>query len=151
MQDEPQVPRVAGSNASDILPFMVQYQASCGGNQIDEFRVARCACGSEAFFLSYNEGGAARRYCEECDTEHFICDSADYWDDEWDDDEVICWDCRECRHPQCNVGGGFALSRDREFIRWLYVGQRCVQCGLLDFCVSWKIMYGPSLQLMDQV
>jgi hypothetical protein len=136
-----------GNLTGDILPFIIQYQASYGGNEIDEFRVARCVCESEAFFFSYNEGGAARRYCPECDAEHLICDSEDYYDPA----KAIYWDCRECRHPRCNLGVGFALSSDREFIRWLYIGQRCARCGLLDFCVSWKIMYGPSLQLMDQV
>ncbi len=147
MQDEPQLPDDIGSTVSDILPFMVQCQASYGGNEIDEFRVARYGCGSEAFFFSYNEGGAAHRLCPECNAEHLICDSEGYCDS----GKAIYWDCRECRHPRCDLGVGFALSRDREFIRWLYIGQRCVRCGLLDFCGSWKIMYGPALQLMDQV
>lgn len=148
MEDEPALPRIIGLSAADIHEFIVRYQASYGGNAIDEFRAARCKCGSDSFFFQYNpDGGAAERLCPECETTHLICDSEQYWEP----DDACEWDCRECRGGRCNLGVGFALSKDRTFVRWLYIGQRCVRCGLLDFCVSWKIMYGPSLHLLEQV
>ncbi len=146
--DEPALPHEFGATPEDIRGFIARLQASYGGNEIDEFRAARCACGSDAFYFCYNpDGGAAQRLCPACDGSHLMCDSADYWEPE----EATDWDCRECRGGVCNLGVGFALSADREFIRWLYIGQRCVRCGLLDVCTSWKIMYGPSLQLIDRV
>jgi hypothetical protein len=148
MQDESELPREVGATAEDIRTFIVRFQASYGGNEIDEFRAVQCRCGSDTFFFCYcPDGGASQRLCPVCDLSHLMCDSANYWEPE----EVTDWDCRECRGARCNLGVGFALSKDREFIRWLYIAQRCVKCGLLDLCTSWKIMYGPSLQLMDQV
>jgi hypothetical protein len=139
---------MVGSTAEDIREFIARCQASYGGYALDEFRVAHCGCGSDSFFFGYYlDGGAAERVCPVCETAHLMCDSEGYWDPY----NAADWECRECHGGLCNLGVGFALSQDREFIRWLYVGQRCVGCGLLDFCVSWKIAYGPSLQLLDQV
>jgi hypothetical protein len=108
MADEPELPRVVGSTAEDIRGFIVRYQASYGGNAIDEFRVARCECGAAAFYFRYDpDGGAAERLCPECDRTHLMCDSEGYWEPE----RAADWDCRECGGRSATWGSGSPSAR----------------------------------------
>ncbi len=115
---------------------------------IHEFRLARCDCGSLEFRLdASDEDGVARRTCAVCRQKHFLCDS----EENWSDSKTRRWRCTECKSRVANVAAGFALTEDRQAIYWLYVGERCVGCGVLGCLTSWKIGYSPSLQLMDLV
>ncbi len=118
------------------------------GYEIDEFRLARCVCGSDEHRLHADDDeGVAMRVCAECGSEHFICDSAEHWSDAHPE----AWSRVECGSDVCNVGVGFALHKDRSAVKWLYVGERCAQCHVLGCFAGWKIGYEPSLQLMDQI
>jgi len=50
-----------------------------------------------------------------------------------------------------NVGVAFALYLEDKEIKWLYVGCRCVNCGVLGCFAGWKVGYAPSRQLFDLV
>jgi hypothetical protein len=80
-----------------------------------------------------------------------ICDSAEYWEET----EPEAWACTECGCDTCNISVGFSLypaqPGQRADVRWLSVGQRCVQCGVLGSFVDWQVGYGPSNDLLDQV
>jgi hypothetical protein len=115
---------------------------------VHQFRLAKCVCGSVEFRLDASDNdGVARRTCAKCRHAHFICDSAEFWDEA----EPEHWKCIECGSEQCNIGVGFSLYDDETDIRWLYVGERCARCGVLGCFAGWKIGYGPSLHLMEQV
>lgn len=115
---------------------------------IHEFRLARCDCGSLEFQIeASDEDGVARRTCAACRQNHFLCDS----EENWSDAETKRWRCTACKSRVANVAAGFSLTEDRQAIHWLYVGERCVGCGVLGCLTSWKIGYSPSLQLMDLV
>ncbi len=75
----------------------------------------------------------------------FICDSEEYWSDATPEQ----WKCIECGFTSANVGIGFSLYEDGE-VRWLYVGERCANCGILGCFAGWKIAYSPSKQLLEQ-
>ena len=45
---------------------------------------------------------------------------------------------------------GFS-HRDDGTVKWITVGLRCVDCGILDSPVDWKIDYSPASHLYDQV
>jgi hypothetical protein len=36
-------------------------------------------------------------------------------------------------------------------VRWLYVGDRYSNCGILGCYAGWKVAYTPSKQLLEQV
>ncbi|MFQ5732927.1 MAG: hypothetical protein ACE5KM_13385 [Planctomycetaceae bacterium] len=115
---------------------------------ISEFRLARCDCGSAAFRVEADANeGSALRTCVSCGKGHFICDSEEYWDES----DPENWQCIECEADQTNVGVGFSLYDDGDDIRWISIGVRCVQCGVLGCFADWKVGYGPSLPLMDRV
>lgn len=135
-----------GSTPDDLREYLEALSED--SYKVHEFRLARCHCGSVDFEVeTSDEDGVARRTCAKCRNEHFICDSGEYWDEA----DTERWQCIECQSIIANVGVGFSLYDDRQDIHWLYIGERCAQCGLLGCTASWKIGYGPSLQLLDQV
>ena len=135
-----------GSDPEDIREYLDAFTEE--SYPMNEFRLARCNCGGLVFRLEADTfEGSARRHCLSCGKGHFICDSEDCWDES--DPEK--WQCVECGADQTNVGVGFSLYDDGDDIRWLYIGVRCAQCGVLGCFVDWKIGYGPSLQLMARV
>jgi hypothetical protein len=134
-----------GSEPEDIRAFLQGYASP--GYEVHEFRLATCICGSNAFLLEADDSeGVAKRVCASCSREHLLCDSAEYWQDA----EPERWQC-ECGSRRTNVGVGFSLYDDDHEIRWLYVGCRCAQCGILGCFAGWKVAYAPSRHLLDQV
>ncbi len=135
-----------GSDPGDLEEYLEAFTAE--EYPIEQFRLARCGCGSFAFRLDANPNeGAALRQCLSCSSRQYICDSQEYWEDV----EPESWECIECGTDQTNVGVGFSLYDDGNDIRWLYVGVRCLQCGILGCFAGWKIGYGPSLHLINHV
>ena len=133
-----------GSEASDIQEYLTAF--SVDGYRINDFRLAKCECGSDIFHLWADDGeGTAKRICGSCEKSHLICDSEEYWEDS----TPIEWKCVECDSRLTNLGVGYSLYEDGE-IHWLYVGERCAQCGVLGCMAQWKVAYSPSKQLLDQ-
>jgi len=135
-----------GKEAKDIHEFLKMYSEN--GYKVEEFRLASCKCSGQVFLLYADDTeGAAKRVCVACDHAHFVGDSEEYWD-EADPDMFAC---PECEGEHSNIGVGFAFYQSSEDIRWLYVGCRCVDCGLVGVFADWKIDYSPSKQLLEQV
>jgi hypothetical protein len=134
-----------GTEPADIQEYLVAYTQD--EYPADEFRLAKCSCGSDVFNLEANDGaGAAKRTCVQCGAEHFICDSEEYWADS-DPEEFAC---TECVSKRANIGVGFSTYDDGE-VHWLYVGVRCDGCGILGCFAGWKVAYSPSRHLLEQV
>jgi hypothetical protein len=132
-----------GSDAEDIAEYL--HALTQDSYPVDEFRPCVCACGGNVFELDVDRvQGAARRRCPTCSIEHFICDSEEFWDDA----SPERWQCIECGTDQANVGIGFSLYEERNDVRWIYVGVRCSQCGVLGTFGDWKVGYSPSLHLL---
>jgi hypothetical protein len=53
-----------------------------------------------------------------------------------------------CGGDSFDVAVGFALRDDGD-VRWVYIGLRCVQDGVLGCYADWKIDYSPSVGLME--
>ncbi len=81
------------------------------------------------------------------DHRNYICDSEEYDADA----KPVKYKCIECGSSTANMGVGFSLYGDDGEIRWLYVGVRCTECGVLGCFAGWKIAYSPSKQLMEHV
>ncbi len=89
--------------------------------------------------------GCARRKCVSCGEEHFICDSGEYWDDAAPEEFA----CPRCAGEAFEVAVGFSFRQDEE-VRWVTVGGRCPNCGVLGVYADWKIDYSPSRELLTQ-
>jgi hypothetical protein len=135
-----------GSQSTDVREFLEAYAAD--GYKVDDFRLSKCVCGSDRFFLwADDDEGCAKRECTSCKRTHFICDSEEYWTEA----KPERWKCAVCKSKDkaCNIGVGFSLYEDGE-VRWLYIGERCANCGVLGCFAGWKVAYSPSRQLLDQ-
>ena len=133
-----------GSEPDDLHEYLTALTASA--HKIDEFRLSNCECGSLVFALDVDQDeGVARRKCEQCKREHFLCDSAEYYEGQ----RLKRYRCVTCKSRVVNVGVGYSLYEDKQGVRWLYVGNRCTGCGTLGSMVDWKVAYEPSQQLLD--
>lgn len=134
-----------GSEPADIREYLVAYTQD--GYPVSDFRLAKCSCGSDIFNMATDDDeGVAKRTCVTCASEHFICDSEEFQEDA----KLEEFSCIECGSKQANIGVGFSLYDDGE-IRWLYVGARCVACGILGCFADWKVAYSPSRDLIERV
>jgi hypothetical protein len=134
-----------GTESGDLKEYLSELAAEV--SRIDEFRLARCNCGSSGFRMEADRSeGVAQKTCVSCGVSSFICDSHKYWEDA-KPKGLTC----TCGAKEFNVGVGFSLRKEKQDIRWLYVGARCLHCGILGCFVDWKVNYSPSLQLLDQV
>ena len=78
----------------------------------------------------------------------FIADREEHWDD----DESADYFCGcPCGAEEFAGAVGFSSREDGQGVRWVFIGLRCLSCGLLGIYEDWKISYGPSLHLLDQV
>ncbi|GAA1397954.1 hypothetical protein ACFQZ4_09235 [Catellatospora coxensis] len=118
---------------------------------VHEVRECVCrSCGGRVFEVAAmaDDTGAVRRTCVACGVHGFIADSAEYWDDE--DDAEVC--ACNCGHEEFAAAVGFSLYDDEsDDVRWLYVALRCQSCAEIGVYDDWKIGYGPSGMLLDQV
>ena len=90
-----------GHQPDDIREFLEAYASD--GYKVDEFRLAKCVCGSERFFLwADDDEGCARKQCESCKLSSFLCDSEEYWDGA----KPAQWKCTVCKSKakSCNIG-----------------------------------------------
>jgi hypothetical protein len=133
-----------GSSPEDLREYLEALTRS--SYAINEFRLSRCLCGEVRFNLEVEQDeGIARRICVECKREHFVCDSAEHYQA---DQRLKKYKCVACTSEVANVGVGFSLYEDKQTVHWLYVGNRCAQCGVLGCMVDWKVGYEPSLHLL---
>jgi hypothetical protein len=138
-----------GSKVDDTKDYLRAYKAE--GYAVHEVRICKCDCGSDQFELEADrDEGCAQRICARCGAAHLICDSDKYWSDA----QPERWGCTECRCKTCNLAVGFSLSTPEEGrtsdVRWISVGSRCTNCGVLGSFVDWKVGYGPSHHLLEQ-
>jgi len=135
-----------GSAPEDLEEYL--QALSEGSYPIEEFRLSQCDCGSKEFYLHVEQDeGIARRTCTKCGNKHWIADSAENYEK---GSRLKKYKCVTCKSHNINVAVGFSLLEDKAGIKWLFVGNRCVKCGILGSMVDWKISYAPSLKLLEQ-
>lgn len=135
-----------GSEAADLVEYL--QAATIEAYPVDEIRAVHCHCGCDSFLLETDPlDAAAIRTCVGCGSTHQICGEGGYSDEA--EPEVFA--CIDCRSSHANLCVGFSLYAEKDCIRWLYIGVRCTGCGILGVFGDWKIGYGPSLHLLDQV
>lgn len=134
-----------GTEAADLEPFLRDYEA--GGYPVTRVVQARCGCGATRFEVSLSDDGdAVSRACARCGEEVRMLDSAEHWDEDGEHDECAC----PCEGEVFEAAVGFALREDGS-VKWVSVGLRCVECGILGTYADWKIDYEPSAGLLDRV
>ena len=136
-----------GTEAADLGEYLRTFAA--GGYTVAAVVHAACAtCGAlDAGFsvMLDDEEGAAIRTCRSCHAEVAMLDSVEFMEDA-DLGEAAC----PCGHEVFDVAVGFALRENAE-VRWVSLGLRCLNDGLLGVYADWKIDYSPSRHLLSAV
>ena len=136
-----------GSEPDDLREYPLAF-GEANSLPIDEFHLCRCPCGSQIFGLHVEQDeGVARRTCIQCQSKHWIVDSAENYEKGL---RLKKFKCVTCKSNNTNVAVGFSFTADNEAIKWVFVGNRCADCGVLGSMVVWKIGYMPSLQLLGK-
>lgn len=140
-----------GSEESDIGLYLEELTNGTS----ERYTQSICSCSSTEFQVYFDrEQGFVSRICTECLTEHLVCDSSD----SQPDSSPHKFSCVQCGKTAANLGVGFALrprklteifGQNRD-VRWIWVGLRCVGCGVLGCIADWKIDYAPSNFLVNQ-
>ena len=129
-----------GDCPEDIIEYLDGYSE----NQIGKTVLVKCdQCGNDAFTFQVDpDEGAIEVVCASCGKKRLLLDSSKYWDD----CSPTKAKCPECKKNQYNLGIGF-VYRENGDVKWIYIGNRCTNCGLLGSYADWKINYGPTNEM----
>lgn len=108
---------------------------------------AICVCGNRTFRLQLDEeSGVALRTCATCEHVHAIGDSAEFLD-EAEPQEREC----VCEGDVFEITVGVALYEGSRDVKWLYLGCRCVACGLVGVYGDWKNEFNDYEKFLARV
>jgi hypothetical protein len=106
------------------------------------FADAVCECGGRVFSLEVVEDyGEVTWFCKTCTAMYLFHDQEinGYYEGEADceGEDCLC-PCDQRRTSYFEITVGAALYEDSEDVRWLYIGCRCVACGLTACYADWN-------------
>jgi hypothetical protein len=135
-----------GTDAADIDEFIHAFSES--GYLASKVVRAQCSgCSGTTFRVAVDDDeGFVERCCVACGSRTAILDSEDVREDA-EPDDVAC----PCGNKVFEVAVGFALRDNSRDVKWVYVGLRCIDDGVLGVCADWKIDESPSHHLLDSV
>ncbi|HEY7245682.1 MAG TPA: hypothetical protein VH678_17560 [Xanthobacteraceae bacterium] len=136
-----------GDSQADIRAEIARYSKEAG-YIAEHFADAVCLCGGKVFGLLLDvTAGVASRVCVACDADaHPIGDSAEFMD-EAEEEDCAC----PCGEEAFEITVGVSLYDDSEDVRWLYIGCRCVSCGLTAVYGDWKNEFNGYRELLARV
>jgi Zn ribbon nucleic-acid-binding protein len=135
-----------GESQSDIHDELRRLSVLNGYEAI-HFADAVCVCGQGIFQLQMDESeGAAIRLCMACGIHQPIGDSDAYMEDAELEEYAS-----PCGEDQFEVSVGVALYEASDDVRWLYVGCRCVACGLTATYGDWKNEFNGVRALLERI
>jgi hypothetical protein len=134
-----------GDSQADIRSELLRY-SQLNAYPAQHFADAVCGCGGRTFRLRLDDNeGAAVRNCVSCGGEHPIGDSAEYLADA----ELEGYEC-PCDADILEITVGLSLYEGTEAVKWLYLGCRCVACGLTACYGDWKNEFEDYHELLRQ-
>ncbi len=99
------------------------------------------------FLLDLDDSqGVAVRTCTACGQKHFIADSEQYAAEA----ELERGECPCGKEPH-EIGIGVSLYEGSDDVKWLYIGARCVACGLVAGWGDWRCDAGDYRVLLDKI
>lgn len=131
-----------GDGAEDIADYLEELGP--GGHPVHQTVRSTCSdCSGHVFTIELDPSRVcARRTCVACGSLTYMLDSDEHWmdGDEEDGPEVVVCPCGSDRF-ESSVGFSFL---DDDVIRWVSIGIRCIQDGILGCCTDWQIRHGPG-------
>ncbi|WP_433183323.1 hypothetical protein [Actinoallomurus sp. CA-150999] len=142
----------AGDDLDDLVAYFGADQHEYVAHQVVSAHCGHCT--GQVFVLETGESSTCvRRTCVQCDQTAYMLDSEEYWPTTEEEAEVgYIVECT-CGSDEFETAVGFTFYDDTPAsdIRWVNIAVRCTSDGLIGYCASWKIGYGPSRHLVDSV
>lgn len=131
--------------AEDISEYLRLYSEN---RDIDVKSVVCHSCGNDSFELKVDQDeDAVQVKCTKCTTKKILLDCEDVWEDanpKWKN-------CPICKKSKSyNVKVGFA-RRESGSVKWVYIGNRCTNCGTLGSYLDWKVDYEPTEEMEENI
>ena len=132
-------------SADDISEWLRLYAKD---DSIDVKPVICHTCECDSFELRIDQNnGAIQVKCASCGEKKILLDC----DDVWADAKPRLKKCRVCKIGKSyNVRVGF-IRRENGSVKWVYIGNRCTECGTLGSYLDWKIDYEPTDKLEQNI
>ena len=127
-----------GDTAEDISEYLRLYSEN---ENIDVKSVVCHSCGNDSFELKVDPNeDAIQVKCTKCATKKILLDCEDVWEDA----KPKLKKCPICKKSKSyNVKVGFT-RRENGSVKWIYIGNRCTNCGTLGSYLDWKVDYEPT-------
>lgn len=127
-----------GDGSEDINEYLRLYS----GNDAIDVKPVNCRlCGNDTFSLKIDQDeDVIQVRCSKCGAEKILLDGQEVWEGARPRVRT-CPVCKRCK--TYNVRVGF-LRRDNGNVRWVYIGNRCTNCGTLGSYLDWKVSYEPT-------
>lgn len=134
-----------GDNADDIDEYLREYSEN---NSIDVKPVICHSCGNDSFQLRVDQDeDAIQIKCTKCNAKKIILDCEEVWEDA----QPKLGKCPVCKSSkEYNVKVGF-VRRENGSAKWVYIGNRCTNCGTLGSYLDWKIDYEPTTEMENNI
>ena len=133
-----------GDCADDIIEYLNEYTE----NEVSKTVIVKClACKSQRFTVKIDDCEEAIEVtCVSCKKKRLLLDSEGVWAD-CSPEELVCPVCEKNIY---NVGVGFVYRESGE-VKWVYIGHRCKNCGVLGSSCDWDISYSPTDEMERNV
>jgi hypothetical protein len=129
-----------GDSGSDICELLARHYSQ--EYPATEFAEAVCDCGRRVFTVQIDEDyPEAAWICKECDAQflfHTTAEAGPYEGDPEADAECCECPCTPRGASYFEVTVGAALYEGSRDVRWVYIGCRCVACGLTACYTDWN-------------
>ena len=134
-----------GDCANDIDEYLEAYTAC---SEIDVKPVICGSCGSDVLSMRIDANeDAIQVKCPSCGAKKVILDCEEVWEDA----RPRLRKCAVCKtSKEHNVRAGF-LRRENGNAKWVYIGSRCANCGVLASYLDWKISYEPTEEMEKNI
>lgn len=138
-----------GDSAEDIREFLARH--SSRGYPATHFEDAVCDCGGRVFTLQIDEDyGEAAWFCKACAAQYLFHSTNNHGYYEGDpeaDTEYCACPCAPHGASYFEITVGASLYECSEVVRWLFIGCRCVKCGLTACYSDWNRVDLPYQEL----
>lgn len=127
-----------GDSAEDIDEWLKEYAED---KEIEVKPVICRSCNNDSFEIRADQDeDAIEVKCTECGTKKILLDCEEVWEDA----RPKLKKCPICKKSKSyNVRVGF-IRRESGSVKWVYIGNRCTECGTLGSYLDWKISYEPT-------
>ena len=134
-----------GDTAEDISEYL---RLSSENENIDVKSVVCHSCGNDCFELMVDQNeDAIQVRCTQCTTKKILLDCEEVWEDA----KPKLKKCPICKKSKSyNVKVGFT-RRENGSVKWVYIGNRCTECGTLGSYLDWKIDYESTDELEGNI